>query len=274
MIFNTRAIVLKVVPFSETSRIVSWLTAEHGRLTTIIKGSQRNKSLFLGQYDLFYTCELLFYFRLHQGLHIVKECAPLKNRAALRWRWRATACASYFASLLAGITPAYAPQLELFALLDRALDAFAESRDLEMCLYWFELKIISALGIAPQLSSCLQCKRPFNANSDQAEGFLDSSIPPAAPFFSYVDGGVLCAACARATALKAEKVSPDVLNILRFWQRSRSWRSGRNARCSTAQLRSLERLIGLFLGYHLDINTSSRALALEAVRYGRVTASL
>ncbi len=84
MIARARAIVLRVFPYSNTSRVVSWLTADHGRVATLIKGSQRPKSLFLGQYDLFYTCELLFYRHERDGLHIARECTPLTRRDRLR----------------------------------------------------------------------------------------------------------------------------------------------------------------------------------------------
>ena len=88
------AIVLGTRPFSETSAIVSWLTERHGRLHTLVKGAHRPKGGWLGRFDLFYTDEILFYFRAPHTLHILKECEPLAVRPAFRRRWRATAAAS------------------------------------------------------------------------------------------------------------------------------------------------------------------------------------
>jgi DNA repair protein RecO (recombination protein O) len=270
MILKTQAIALRIAPFAETSRIVTWLTADHGRLATIIKGSQRRKSQFLGQYDLFYTCELLFYLRRYQGVHIVKECTPLKPRDALRSRWRAAACASYFAWLAARISPPYAPHPELFRLLDKALDAFSAEPNLSACLNWFELKIMAVLGVAPQLQTCLKCRRSLNANPDPAvAGGLTGAAgrPRPVPFFSYARGGVVCAGCAAALGPPAEKIAPDILAILRCWQQSRAWSSARNVCCTARQLRELERILGLFLQYHLEVSPVSRNLALEIVRH-------
>lgn len=264
MILKTQAIVLRMIPFSETSRIVTWFTADHGRLTTILKGAQRPKSPFLGQVDLFYTCELLFYLRLHQGVHIVKECSPLETRPALRFRWRAAACASYCSHLAARIAPPYAPHPQLFRLINATLDALAESQNLETCLYWFELKLMAAMGVAPQLNACLQCKRPLNA-PDEVTG--KPAGRQALPLFSCARGGVLCGECAGAPGEKMEKITPDVLNLLRFWQQARSWSSARVSRCSPRQFREVERILGLFLQYHLDVSLASRVLALEAVHY-------
>ena len=89
MILKDQAIALRIHPFGNTSRIVVWLSQSYGKLATLVKGSQREKSGFLGQYDLFYTCELLFYAREQRNLHILKECTPLVLRPSFRSDWRA-----------------------------------------------------------------------------------------------------------------------------------------------------------------------------------------
>ena len=269
MILKTQAIVLRMAPFSETSRIVTWFTVDHGRLTTIIKGSQRRKSPFLGQYDLFYTCELLFYLRAHQGVHIVKECSPLKARTALRTHWRASACSSYFAQLVARSAPPYAPHPDLYNLLEAALDAFVETQNIETCLYWFELKVLTAMGLAPQLNECIKCKQPLHDMTGRRR-LDDISQAPAArrpfPVFSFGRGGVYCGACAGSAGKESERMAPDVLGLLRFWQQSRAWNSAQSSRCSLRQLRDVERILGLFLQYHLEVSLVSRSLALEVCR--------
>ena len=73
MMEKTKAIVLRITPYSKTSQIVSWITPDHGRLTTLVKGACRPKSAFLGQYDLFYTCEVIFYKNDRHTVHIMKE---------------------------------------------------------------------------------------------------------------------------------------------------------------------------------------------------------
>jgi len=74
MILKSPAIVLRFNPFANTSRVVVWLTRDHGKLATLVKGAQRPKSPFLGQFDLFYTCELLFYARAdRQRAHIARN---------------------------------------------------------------------------------------------------------------------------------------------------------------------------------------------------------
>lgn len=277
MIVKTQAIVLRMIPFSETSRVVWWLTRDHGKVATIIKGAQRRRSPFVGQVDLFYNCELLFYLRLFRGLHIVKECSPLKPRLPLRSRWRATACAAYFTELVARISPLYAPHPELFRLLDIALDYFAEQSSLELGLFWFELKLMKAMGLSPQLKECMQCRHPLKTDDRRqtADDRLQTvSAARQAAVFSSARGGVLCAACAAKAPLPTAAsrdaagapIAPDILGLLRFWQASRSWRSAQSAACSARQIREIERILGLFLQYHLEIENTARKTALSILR--------
>jgi phosphoesterase RecJ-like protein len=62
---KTLGIVLSIRPWSQTSHVVTWLTL-NGVITTLVKGALRPKSAFIGQYDLFYTCELVYYLLLQQ----------------------------------------------------------------------------------------------------------------------------------------------------------------------------------------------------------------
>jgi recombinational DNA repair protein (RecF pathway) len=151
-----------------------------------------------------------------------------------------------------------------------ALDAFAESHNIEACLYWFELKLMAAMGISPQLNKCLKCKRSLDMSADPVKPGSHSGVSaPSHPvsMFSFRRGGVLCGACAGSLENDMERMAPDVLGILRFWQQSRDWNSARTSRCTSRQLRDVERLLGRFLQYHLEVGGFSRELALEVMRH-------
>ncbi len=257
MIIKTQAIAARTLPYSETSRVLVWLTRDHGKLVTLLKGAHRRRSPFTGQFDLFYTCEVLVYLRTFRGVHVVKECAALKPRAALRTRWRAAACASYFTDLVARASPVGAPHPGVFGVLDAALDYFAEQPALELGLFWFELRLMKELGLEPHLARCVACG-----------GALLGAARPAGRgiVFSCARGGALCAECARGAPADALPLSPSVLGTLRFWQRAASWRAAPRSACSPAQVSEIERLLGAFLQHHLECGLPARGLALETVR--------
>jgi len=252
MIEKTLAIVLRTAPVSNTSRMVTWLTADHGKIATLIKGAQRPKSPFLGQVDLFYTCELLFYVHARQHVHIARECCALRRRDALRADWAAAAAASYCADVLMRVTLYEAPQPALFALLELALDHLAAEGAGEPFVYWFELKLLAALGLQPRLDACLDC----------GAALLPAARPPV---FAVARGGLVCAACA-ARGAGGDPVAADALAVLAGWQASRNPRVARLTQCGPRQLAALEALLGRFLHTHLELRPASRALALDLLR--------
>ena len=85
---KTTGIVLDIRPWSRTSHVVTWLTPDRGPVVTLVKGAVRPKSAFLGQYDFFYTCELVYYIRAKGELHAIREAAPLNPREHLRGSFR------------------------------------------------------------------------------------------------------------------------------------------------------------------------------------------
>ena len=253
MIEKTTAIVLRYAPSGETSRVVTWLTPSHGRVATILKGALRPKSWFLGQYDLFYTCELLYYHRLDRTLYLAKECAPLKLRAGLRHDWRAAALASYWSDLAGRVSPAQAPQRALFNWLEQGLDTLVtQGADLGLCA-WQELQLLHGLGLAPRLTTCIGCHTPLTR----------SGAPCGPAAFSSARGGLLCAACARHDRTEALPVPVDIQTILRRWQDAPTPAAARRIRCSASQTAALNRILGEFMTYHLDLALPSRSIAMD-----------
>jgi DNA repair protein RecO (recombination protein O) len=257
MILKTEALAIRMAPFSQTSRIVTWLTPGFGRLATLAKGALRPKSLFLGQCDLFRTCEILFYSRDPGGLHILRECSPVETRDRLRGDWRGAACASYAADLVFRSALEGTPQEGLYELGTRSFDALARGAACAQVLFWFELKLAELLGVAPRLDACPGCGRDI------------SSPPSAAATFCCVRGGLLCPDCARAPRAAIHgrhprplRLSADTLRILRLWRACRLPDAAARTPCGVQQILELRRVLGVFLEFHLDMMPPGRSVAL------------
>lgn len=253
MIVHTPAIVLRFDPVTNTSRRVVWFTRDAGRVTTLIKGSQRPKSWFLGQYDLFYTCDLVFYLRGRRSLQIARECAPLHARPAFRDRWRAAAAASYACDLVMQSTPVEQPQPAVFHLLERFLSLAAETEGVENLLYWFELNLLFECGLQPRLDRCPACGRSLTELKEAR--------------FSIDLGGLVCGQC-EGGGRETFHISMDSVNILRAWQRSKRASAAVATRCSDRQIMEIRKVLDLFLRYHLEHQPASRILALSILDVG------
>ena len=155
-IVKTEGVVLQIRPWSRTSHVVTWLTPDHGPVATLVKGAVRPKSAFLGQYDLFYTCDLLYYARASAGgdLHPLREVTPTILREGLRGRWRETALAGYAAGLVRDLAPAGAEARSWYGFLSQFLDdlasAFPATR--YRMLIRLEMAVLQLAGLAPDFS--------------------------------------------------------------------------------------------------------------------------
>ena len=217
----TEAIVLSVRPWSRTSHIVSWLTRDAGRVTTVVKGAVRPKSAFLGQYDLFYTCELVYYARQRAGMWIPREISPIERRDALRGRWRETSLAAYAAAFAGELAPPDASSSEWFGLLSRHLDSLcAGTRSMTpdealLALARFETSALGLAGLAPDFR---------NADGDGSD--MDFAIDSGRP--------------GRGT--RTVKISRRAAAVV----------SGADHSPRPAAVRDALRFLGVFITYHLE----------------------
>ena len=247
------AIALRILPYSNTSQIVLWLTSQGERLATLAKGAYRPKSAFAGQVDLFYTCELLYYRQHEHGLRIARECCALNARPRLRQDWRAYGCASYLCHLIMLCTLEGDHDPERYALAQTALNLLNDIGGRPELVYWFELQWLRHLGLAPRLQACTTCQRDLPVNGRTLR---------------WGRHGVLCGQCpppARADTGPSLPLSPDVLAILRRWQAQPHPHILTTTQCSPLQLLAFDRILGTFIDYHIENMPDSRRITIDLV---------
>jgi recombinational DNA repair protein (RecF pathway) len=225
-----------------------------------------------GQYDIGYLCELLFYERDHNGIHIIKECSTVDSRDSCRGNWQLTSAVSYLCHLAEIATPDGAHAPELYELLADTLQRIASSParqwgsdnrpavpDQEVdsltqrashippLLFWFELQLLDLLGVPPQIQRCTSC------------GCATATELTA---FSARRGGAICKRCeSLASAAELESLPGDVLAILRRWQSAGTFDALSTISYSDLQRQQMNRLLGAFLVYHLDLAPECRSVA-------------
>lgn len=185
---KTEAICLDVRPWSRTSHVVSWLTPS-GRIATVVKGAMRPKSRFLGQYDLNYTCEIVYYARPHGETRALRECCPLEMREGLRGSFRALAVAGYFRGLARDYAPTGPESREWFGALGGALDGLCRDPDGAASVggvVAFELSVLGMLGLKPEMEAesgafALRGERSIPVSEEVAAYLRDPSRPAKNP---------------------------------------------------------------------------------------------
>ncbi len=144
---RTDAILLRKVRWSESSLIVTWLTARHGTLRTSVRGARRPRSAFAGQLDLFYRAEILVTLNPRGDLHTLREVGPVTPFDAARAGSAGYYLAAYFADLAGLCTPPMQPAPEWFDLLRRAIDHLQAKPASTAAFHHFEREACRILGV-------------------------------------------------------------------------------------------------------------------------------
>ena len=253
-VVRTEATVLRIHPFSRTSHVVVWLTREGRRIATSVKGAARPASPFLGQYDLYYGCELLYYERARDGIHVAKECDALRRRDALRTNWRAEHCASWFAALANLVSDAGVPFPGVYRLLEETLDVLAAlpGPPSPALFARYEAKLLAEAGLRPNFGAAPAAGGVlrFHLSDGRALGPEERLAPAPGAGPDPVVRLPAAAAALYDELADSPSVGPGSVHA-------------RRAHPATS---ALLRFLGLFLRHHLpDAPVEGRALALAAL---------
>lgn len=148
---TTAAILLRKTKLTETSLIVTWFTAEHGKIKTVAKGARQARSRFAGLLDLFFDCEIQFARSRRSELHILREVALTNPHEGLRLDFPRVALASYFVELVESVTEPDHPAPEIYELLQRAFGYLHHQPAALRALLHFEAELVRLLGIQGQV---------------------------------------------------------------------------------------------------------------------------
>ena len=147
---KTEGIVLRVVDFSETSCVVTWMTRDFGKITTMAKGARRPKSSFEAAIDVLAICRIVF-------LHKTSGAMSLLTEAKLDRRFRSSAtnlkrlyAGYYVIELLNILTDEGDSNPALFDLAVKTIHLIDSSEikddQVNLSLLRFELKALNLLG--------------------------------------------------------------------------------------------------------------------------------
>jgi DNA repair protein RecO (recombination protein O) len=256
VIVKTIALALRIHPFSRTSRVVTWLTPDHGRVATVIKGACRAKSAFLGQYDLAMRCELLFYRRERDGLHVARECSPLDCRPGLRADWRAAVAAGYLCELASRVTAPMLAAPATFDLLDRTLAALEAGHPPVPAILRCEFALLETLGLAPDFTSCEDCT--LASGSRPCRFLLPAGRLRCAHSRGHLPGGASVAVSAGGLAALRAWQQPDADPVHPVYPDT-----------SADNLTVVRRFLGMFLQCHLDLPMAARQAAFAWLETGQ-----
>lgn len=193
---RTEAVVLRGVDFSESSRIVTFLTPDRGRLACLAKGARRRKSAVAAALDTFNRVELVYYWKDGRGVQNLSEAALLDAYSGIKNNLEKGVYAAFALEFVAKVAHENEPSRELYAALTGGLASMAAwPGDARTHVCWQLLRFLREAGFEPVLDRCVKT----------GEAVSDT------PGFVY-EGGVVAAGCRADRRLSRETYA--VLRVL------------------------------------------------------------
>jgi len=142
-------IIVRVRPYSDTSLIVHWLTAEQGRVVTLAKGARQPKSPFQGKLDLLFAGDLSYISGRRSLLHTLREFLPRIRYSGVRADYGKLVQAAYGVVLLERETETDTPVPELYNLFTAWVEYLEGHPPQPRTVYAFEARLLELLGLDP-----------------------------------------------------------------------------------------------------------------------------
>lgn len=144
----------------DTSLIIELLSAGHGRIAGIARGARNAKSAFFGLTEPFRRLEASWTRRGEMVTLTGLEPSEWAGRLTGRAMW----CGFYANELVLRLTPRDDPDPAIFAAYSRLLPALATPSLQSNALRRFEMSLLNAMGVAPELAVDSQTGNPVDAD--------------------------------------------------------------------------------------------------------------
>lgn len=184
--YPSRAIVLRTRLLGEKDRVLTLLSADHGRFSAVAKGARNPKGKQAAASQPFVLARFLI--APGRTLHIATQSQIEDAHIHIPASLERTAWASYLCEICDAM-PESQPDVELFGILEKALAALndpeASPEQLEAVAAWFQTRLLHILGYEPTLGRCVASGEKIIVTPDDTTSKID---------FSPALGGTLCAA--------------------------------------------------------------------------------
>lgn len=182
---KTEAIVLRAIPWSETSLVVTLWTKGFGKISAIAKGARRLRSPFESALDLLAESYVVFISKTGDSLDLLTEAKLVRRFRSGQQGLISLYCGFFVAEVLTSLTEENEPIPELFDLTRFILQSLDGKSPPGETLLRFELHTLRLLGHSPSFQACAGCGEVLEMS--QAS---NNSVA-----FGIQAGGVLCRNC-------------------------------------------------------------------------------
>ncbi len=153
-------IITREIKYGDSSRILTVITKELGKISVLAGGARSNKSGLLTATQLFTYAEFTLFQGKGKGLYKINHGEVLTSFSGLRNSLEAMAYASYFCEIANRVIPEDSPDPEQMQLLLNALYLLSEDKlPMEQIKGVYEFRTLAVQGLLPDFSHCSHCHK-------------------------------------------------------------------------------------------------------------------
>jgi DNA repair protein RecO (recombination protein O) len=242
-IVKTAGVVLKTMPFKESSLIVSVFTKKSGKVKLLVKGCRRPKSKLCGTMELFNQAEIIYYKKESKDLYTLSDATVIDHYGKIRGDNNKVGAAMVLCEFFDKTLPLEETDVNAYAHLNDYLNKLAESdvsiiKPLALC---YLLIVLAGAGFKPHLDNCVRCHTSINYNNKKID-------------FSISGGGVVCSDDFDDTVVF---LNSDTIKLLKDIY------NNKNICINAERFREIEKLVPEYLRYHFNQLTLNSLKFLE-----------
>ncbi len=212
---HTEAVVVRGVDYSQTSRIVTFVTPRRGRVACLVRGMRRPGSSTAAALDMFNRVEIGLVWKDSRTVQTLTDCTTLDAYPALKTDLDKSTCGAVALEVALKTAHENEPSEVLYAALVSGLEGLAVwTGPAEMYTCRVLLRLLAAAGFAPVLDRCCftgraiggACGFSLDGGLTQVEARMDCDLS--------ADEAVLLRALAGEGACPAIGGGAKLLNVL------------------------------------------------------------
>lgn len=164
-VIKTEALVLKSIPFKETSNIVRLYTKKHGKVSIIAKGARRLKSPFRGYLEPLSYVEVIYYHKPTREIQILSKIEFIKAFFQNSPEITEIAYAMAVMECVDKFIHEHQKDEGIFLLVTNVMKFMDSNRDfVKEAFIYFLLEIATMLGYKINFNTCSICKQPLRSS--------------------------------------------------------------------------------------------------------------
>ena len=230
------AIIMRIKEFGESDLLVTFFTADSGKLKGVAKGGRKSQKRFANCLDLFCLANLEYELKRKGDLHFLHSCKLVHAFPGLRSDFTSLSLASYIIELTEILFPLSVTDKEMFELLKNAFLALNEAGKTDVLRILFEAKAMALGGYKINLEKCCGCGRPY-AGEGRA-------------VFKSNKGCIACLKCERESKI-SPGLGPDAVKALGIIQ-STSCSKVEDSPLTDEMISEIKPVLKLHMEYRID----------------------